>query len=102
VAQQVEQYAAQLAALGHPIRLTVLRFIVQRGPEGASAGDIQNHVDMPASSLSHHLKKLVDTGLLGTRGEGTYHYYFPEFASLRHLTDYLWEDCCKRGKANCC
>jgi ArsR family transcriptional regulator, arsenate/arsenite/antimonite-responsive transcriptional repressor len=102
VASNVERHAEQLAALGHPVRLTILRFVVQGGPDGTAAGDIQAHVDMPASTLSHHLKKLVDAGLLGTRSEGTYHYYSPNFPSLRGLTDYLWEDCCKRGSAKCC
>jgi ArsR family transcriptional regulator len=98
----VDRHAEQLAALGHPVRLTILRFVVQHGPTGSPAGDIQAHVDMPASTLSHHLKKLVDAGLLSTRSEGTYHYYSPEFSNLRSLTDYLWEDCCKRGLTKCC
>lgn len=99
---KVDRSSEQLAALGHPVRLTILRFVVQGGPEGASAGDIQHHLDMPASSLSHHLKRLVDAGLLRTRAEGTFHYYSPDFRALRELTDYLWEDCCKRGATKCC
>lgn len=99
---KLEQRAEQLAALGHPIRLTILRLVVQGGPAGTAAGDIQHHVDMPASTLSHHLKRLVDAGLLQTRGEGTFHYYAPDFQALRGLTDYLWEDCCKRGSSKCC
>lgn len=102
MASELEQSAEQLAALGHPIRLTILRFVVQGGPGGTSAGDIQHHVDVPASTLSHHLKRLVDAGLLQTRGEGTFHYYAPDFQALRGLTDYLWEDCCKRGSSKCC
>lgn len=102
MAPKLEQRAEQLAALGHPIRLMVLRFVVQGGPDGTSAGEIQQHVDMPASTLSHHLKRLVDAGLLQTRGEGTFHYYAPDFPALRSLTDFLWEDCCKRGSTKCC
>ena len=102
MASTLEQRAEQLAALGHPIRLAVLRFVVQAGPDGTSAGDIQHHVDMPASSLSHHLKRLVDSGLLQTRGAGTFHFYAPDFQALRALTDYVWEDCCKRGSSKCC
>lgn len=102
MASKLEHRAEQLAALGHSIRLTILRFVVQGGPEGTSAGDIQHHVGMPASSLSHHLKRLVDAGLLQTRGEGTFHFYAPDFQALRGLTDYVWEDCCKRGSTKCC
>jgi len=102
VTSKLERHAGQLAALGHPVRLSILRFLVQGGPEGTAAGDIQAHVDLPASTLSHHLKRLVDAGLLKSRNEGTFHYYSPELPSLRSLTDYVWEDCCKRGKASCC
>jgi len=101
MASKLEQHADQLGALGHPLRLAVLRFVVQAGPEGAAAGQIQAHVDLPASTLSHHLKRLVDAGVMQTRGEGTFHYYSTDYAALRKLTDYLWEDCCKRGKSCC-
>lgn len=84
------------------MRLSILRFVVQAGEGGAPAGEIQEHVDLPASTLSHHLKRLADAGLLKTRAEGTFHYYSADYAVLRSLTDYLWEDCCRKGKANCC
>lgn len=99
---KLERHAEQLSALGHPIRLQILRYAVQGGEGGTAAGEIQSHVDLPASTLSHHLKRLVDAGLLTTRTEGTFHYYAPNYTALRSLTDYVWEDCCKRGKAGCC
>ena len=101
---KLERHAEQLGALGHPVRLAALRFVVQAGVDGATAGDIAARLDIPASTLSHHLKRLVDAGLMTTRGEGTFHYYAPDFTALRTLTDYLWEDCCKRGRASggCC
>ena len=99
---KLERHAEQLSALGHPVRLSILRFVVQSGEEGAPAGDIQSHVDLPASTLSHHLKRLTEAGLLKSRSEGTFHYYSAEYTALRALTDYLWEDCCKRGKTGCC
>ena len=98
MATKLERHAEQLAALGHPVRLKALRFIVQAGQAGAAAGDIQAHVDVPASTLSHHLKRLLDAALLCTRAEGTFHYYAADYATLRLLTDYLWEDCCKLGR----
>jgi ArsR family transcriptional regulator, arsenate/arsenite/antimonite-responsive transcriptional repressor len=102
VPSKLDRHAEQLSALGHPVRLTILRFVVQAGAGGAAAGDIQSRVDLPASTLSHHLKRLVDAELLNTRSEGTFHYYTADYTSLRALTDYLWEDCCKRGKTSCC
>ena len=102
MAPRLEHHAEQLGALGHPVRLEILRYVVQRGLEGAAAGAIQARVDVPASTLSHHLKRLVDAGLLTTRLEGSFHYYAAAYASLRALTDYLWEDCCKGGVRGCC
>lgn len=102
MASPLERHAEQLSALGHPVRLQILRYAVQGGEGGTAAGEIQSHVDLPASTLSHHLKRLVDAGLLTTRTEGTFHYYAPNYTALRALTDYVWEDCCKRGKAGCC
>ena len=100
---KLERHAEQLSALGNPVRLEILRFVVQMGDEGTSAGAIQEHVEVPAAStLSHHLKRLVDAGLLSTRLEGKYHYFSADYKTLRALTDYLWEDCCKRGKSSCC
>jgi DNA-binding transcriptional ArsR family regulator len=101
---KLERHAAELAALAHPVRLRALRFVVQAGADGANAGAIQAHVELPASTLSHHLKRLVTSGLVAVRGVGTSHVYTAEYAALRRLTDYLWEDCCKEGKAAkaCC
>ncbi len=99
---KLERHAEQLSALGHPVRLTIVRFVVQAGEGGAAAGEIQSQVDLPASSLSHHLKRLSVAGLLKTGGEGTFHFYSADYSALRTLTDYLWEDCCRKGKASCC
>lgn len=99
MASKLEQHASRLSALGHPVRLQILRLVVQAGDDGAAAGEIQARVELPPSTLSHHLKRLLDAGLLSSRSEGTYHYYSADYAALRALTDYLWQDCCKRGKA---
>lgn len=102
VTTKLERHAEQLSALGHPVRLAILRFIVQRGLDGTPAGAIQSHVDVPASTLTHHLHRLESAGLVSTREEGTFVLYRPQFPALHALTDYLWQDCCKRGKATCC
>jgi len=94
---KVDNHAEQLAALGHPVRLAILRFVVQAGDNGSAAGEIQGHVALPASTLSHHLRRLVEANMLVSRQEGTFHYYAADYRSLRALTDYLWQDCCKRG-----
>lgn len=105
MASKLEQHAEHFSALGHPARLAILRYVVQRGPDGTPAGEIGSKLDIPASTMSHHLDKLTSAGLLRSRREGTFIYYAPELDALQTLTQYLWEDCCKRGKGNgksCC
>lgn len=102
MSRKLEAHAEQLGALGHPARLAVIRLVVQAGTDGLAAGEIQAKLDIPASTLSHHIDRLARTGLLEARREGTYIYYSAVFETLRALTDYLWEDCCKGGKAGAC
>jgi len=98
-AKRIKDHAEQLGALGHAARLSILRYIVQGDPEGTPAGDIQAKLEIPASTLSHHLDRLASAGLIVARREGTFIYYRAHYAQLRLLTDFLWEDCCKRGQA---
>lgn len=97
-ANRVRGHAVQLGALGHAARLTILRHVVQGDPAGTPAGEIQAKLEIPASTLTHHLERLASAGLLVPRREGTFIYYRADFDQLRLLTDFLWEDCCKRGK----
>jgi|ERR1700690_2538986 len=101
MATKLDAHAEQFSALGHPARLSILRYIVQGDQEGTPAGEIQSKLDIPASTLSHHLEKLSSAGLLRSRREGTFIYYAAELEALKALTAYLWEDCCKRGKGCC-
>jgi ArsR family transcriptional regulator len=98
---KLERHAEQLGALGHPARLSILRYVVQGGEGGTAAGEIQSKLEIPASTLSHHLDRLASSGLLKARREGTFIYYSADYALLKLLTDYLWQDCCKRGKGCC-
>ena len=95
--RRVEQAAEQLKALGHPVRLSILRRVVQ-GPEaGTPAGELQTRLDIPASTLSHHLATLAEAGLVAVTREGTTLRYRAEYGVLRALTEYLWQDCCSGG-----
>ncbi len=95
--KRLELQADRLKALGHPVRLALLRFVVQ-GPEaGTPAGELQAKLGIPASTLSHHLALLAEAKLLRVTREGTFLRYRAHFATLRSLTDYLWDDCCKGG-----
>jgi len=96
----VEQAAEQLKALGHPVRLSILRRVVQGPVAGTPAGELQSRLDIPASTLSHHLATLADAGLVQVAREGTTLRYRADFGNLRALTDYLWQDCCSGGGAS--
>ncbi len=104
MASKLERHAEQLAALGHPMRLAVLRHVVQGHPEGTAVGDLQHKLDVPWSTLSHHIERLANAGLVHARPDGKYIYYRADYTALRTLTDYLWEDCCKggAGEKKCC
>lgn len=97
--RRVEQAAEQLKALGHPVRLSILRRVVQGPVAGTPAGELQSRLDIPASTLSHHLATLADAGLVQVAREGTTLRYRADFGNLRALTDYLWQDCCSGGGA---
>jgi ArsR family transcriptional regulator len=98
MSKRLERHAAQLAALGSPVRLAIVRLVVQGDPDGTPVGSLQAKLDIPWSTLSHHLQRLTNAGLLAQRPEGTFVYYRADYGALRKLTDYLWEDCCKGGE----
>jgi DNA-binding transcriptional ArsR family regulator len=99
---KVQVHADQLAALGSPVRLEILRRVVQGDRNGTPVGDLQAALQIPWSTLSHHLERLKSAGLLDSRPDGRFIYYQADYAALRDLTSYLWEDCCKGGGKNCC
>jgi DNA-binding transcriptional ArsR family regulator len=105
VTTKLEKHAAQLHALGHAARLSILRHVVQGGAEGTTTSELQARLDMPWTTLNHHLDRLVASGLVLTRREGKFALHTADYAALRVLTDFIWEDCCKRGKGSktgCC
>ena len=83
-----------LAALAHAIRLAVFRLLVEAGPAGLPAGRIAELMEMPASSLSFHLKELHRAGLLSSRQDGRSIIYMARFETMNALLGYLTENCC--------
>lgn len=94
---QLRLMAQRLKALGHPGRLAIVRLVVQGPVEGTPAGELQARLAMPGSTLSHHLADLAEAGLLAARRQGTTIRYAACFDSLKALTDYFWQDCCRGG-----
>ena len=86
---------AALTGLSQETRLDIFRLLVERGPEGMSAGSIAERLGMPNATLSFHLKELSHAGLVSGRQAGRFVYYSARFATVNGLVDYLTENCCK-------
>ena len=93
------RYADMLAAVGAEPRLRVLRGLLQAHPEGLVVGEIQELVGMPASTLSHHLKRLEHEELVVVERESTFLRYRANTDALRELLGFLFAECCSRNGA---
>ncbi|MCV6611036.1 MAG: metalloregulator ArsR/SmtB family transcription factor [Amphritea sp.] len=89
-----ESAAKQLAELGHTTRLEVFRYLVRGGHSGVPVGEIQAALDVPGSTLSHHLTRLVSVGLVKQRREGRILYCTPQYDELNGLIGFLKDECC--------
>ena len=83
------------AELGNPHRLETFRLLVRAGPEGLTAGQIQQHLGIPKSTLSHHFMHLVLVGLVRQRREGRTIRCFANCELTENLAEFLIEQCCE-------
>jgi ArsR family transcriptional regulator, arsenate/arsenite/antimonite-responsive transcriptional repressor len=86
-----------LGALAHEHRLAIYRSLVQRGPEGLSAGTIGQRIGLLPSSLTFHLQNLQRAGLITQRRESRQLFYSVDFSVMSGLVGYLTENCCGSG-----
>ena len=91
---ELQQAARCLEKLGNPTRLEVFRLLVRAGAEGLAVGEIQEHLGIPASTLSHHIAHLVGAGLVHQTREGRVLRCTPDFALMNALLGFLTEECC--------
>lgn len=91
---QTDTAAAALAALGHPARLTVFRLLVRAGPNGLLVGEIGAHLDMPLSTLAHHLRSLKLAGLIVQVRNGREVETRADTEALRDVLGFLMSECC--------
>jgi len=84
-----------LAALAQPMRLRIFRALVGSGPQGMTPGDLTATLDVPASTLSFHLKGLLVSGLVSQERDGRHLIYRPELAHMNALLSYLTAHCCQ-------
>lgn len=93
------RFADMLAALGNEARLRILRLLLAAHPQGMVVGDIQAELEIPSSTLSHHLDKLKNEELVAVRRDRQFLWYTANTESLRELMAFLWAECCTRSKA---
>ena len=90
----VDDMAAALEALGNPTRLRIFRLLVRAGDPGLSVGQIQDRLDMAASTLSHHLSKLKMVRLVAQERRGTTLICRANYDAMRGLVNFLVAECC--------
>jgi DNA-binding transcriptional ArsR family regulator len=95
----VARYADMFSAIGTESRLRIMRVLLSAYPEGMIAGDIGAELDIPASTLSHHLDKLKNEELVKVRRESTFLWYSANTDGLQELLGFLYAECCTRNKA---
>ena len=91
---KLEDAARQLEALGNPTRLAIFRLLIRAGQEGSTVGDIRQRLDIPASTLSHHIAKLVHTGLVSQERESRNLNCKADFNNMDKLMAFLVSNCC--------
>lgn len=96
---ELSKAADTLKELGHPTRLSVYRELVKAGYEGLPVGELQKRLEIPASTLSHHLSSLISvSGTPDRRGRTLYCH--ARYENLEALITFLTEECCS-GTDDC-
>jgi DNA-binding transcriptional ArsR family regulator len=97
--EDITRYADMLAAMGTEPRLRIMRLLLSAHPEGMVVGEIGSELEIAPSTLSHHLEKLKNEGLVTVRREGTFLWYSASTEALEKLLGFLYAECCTRNKA---
>jgi ArsR family transcriptional regulator, arsenate/arsenite/antimonite-responsive transcriptional repressor len=98
-AARVAKYADMFSAMGTEPRLRIMQLLLSAHPEGLVVSDIQSELEIPNSTLSHHLDKLRTEGLVEVQREGTFLRYTANCEALQELLQFLYAECCTRNKA---
>jgi DNA-binding transcriptional ArsR family regulator len=97
--EQIARYADMFSAMGTEPRLRIMQLLLSAHPEGLVAGEIQEELGIPGSTLSHHLDKLKSEGLAEVSRESTFLRYSANTEALQELLQFLYAECCTRNKA---
>ena len=98
-AEQVAKFADMFSAMGTEPRLRIMQLLLSAHPDGLVVGEIQSELAIPNSTLSHHLEKLKNEGLVKVRRESTFLWYTANTEALEELLSFLYAECCTRNKA---
>jgi len=98
-AEQVAKYADMFAAMGTEARLRIMQLLLSAHPEGMIVSDIQAELEIPSSTLSHHLDKLRNEELVRVQRESTFLRYTANTEALQEILQFLYAECCTRNKA---
>jgi ArsR family transcriptional regulator len=98
-ADQVTRFADMFSAMGTEPRLRIMQLLLSAHPDGLIVGELQEELDIPNSTLSHHLNKLKNEGLVQVRRESTFLHYTANTEALEELLRFLYAECCTRNKA---
>ena len=90
----IDIIAKAFKELGHPTRLAIFRRLVKSGFQGVAVGVVQEELNIPGSTLSHHISSLASAGLIKQRREGRILYCVVEYARLLEVINFLQHDCC--------
>jgi ArsR family transcriptional regulator, arsenate/arsenite/antimonite-responsive transcriptional repressor len=96
---QITKYADMFSAIGAEPRLCIMQLLLSAHPEGMVVNEIQAELGIPNSTLSHHLDKLRNEGLINVRRESTFLRYTANTEALRELLQFLYAECCTRNQA---
>lgn len=97
--EQIAKYADMFSAMGTEARLRIMQLLLSAHPEGMVVGEIQEELNIPNSTLSHHLDKLRNEGLVQVRRESTFLRYTANIEALQEILHFLYSECCTRNKA---
>jgi ArsR family transcriptional regulator, arsenate/arsenite/antimonite-responsive transcriptional repressor len=97
--EQITRYADMFSAMGTEPRLRIMQLLLSAHPAGMVVGDIGAELDIPSSTLSHHLDKLKNEDLVKVRRDGTFLWYTADTEALQELLGFLYAECCTRNKA---
>ena len=96
--ENVARYADMLSAMGTEPRLRIMRLLLSAHPEGMVVNEIGEELEVPSSTLSHHLEKLKNEDLVQVQREGTFLRYSANTSALGELLGFLYAECCTRNK----